>query len=513
MEGNLGCIGIVQETKNRWERRVPLVPEHVSQLVEQGIRVLIQPSTIRCYPDNLYEKAGAEITDDLSPAGLIIGVKEVPICILLPNRSYLFFSHTIKGQLYNMPLLDTINERKIRLFDYERICNAEPPHERLVAFGRFAGIVGMQDFLVGLGSFLLMRRMGTPFFNMSFAYMHKDLECMKQSDAIVAQLIQEEGLPSQICPLIFGFTSKGRCSQGAQEIFELFPHKYITPEELETFNPDSEEARHTIYGVVFCDEHMVAKRVDGSYNREEYRSQPSLYKGIFAKKYLPYISCLIHGMYWDQKFPRLIKTTDMRRKGLEKFLGICDITCDYKGSIEFLRKFTMPDDPFLLYNSLQDRIYSFNQEEFAQNSILYHPMDFLPSELPRDASYHFSTKLLPFLPELANNDFTIPFSDYTISPAMKNAMITSHGALTPKYEYINDMRAQNVKESLQKTPVKESLEARLCQFFENNKEFFQDIGTVLTGSDMTLELKEQIINLGETIQGDTSENSTSQNSV
>ena len=114
-----------------------------------------------------------------------------------------------------MPLLDTINERKIRLFDYERICNPEPPHERLVAFGRFAGIVGMQDFLVGLGSYLLMRRMGTPFFNISYAYMYKDLECMIQSDKIVAEMIQEEGLPPQICPLIFGFTSKGRCSQGA----------------------------------------------------------------------------------------------------------------------------------------------------------------------------------------------------------------------------------------------------------------------------------------------------------
>ena len=153
-------------------------------------------------------------------------------------------------------------------------------------------------------------------------------------------------------------------------------------------------------------------------------------------------------MYWDQKFPRLIKTTDMRKNGLEKFLGICDITCDYKGSIEFLRKFTMPDDPFLLYNSQQDRIYSFNQEEFAQNSILYHPMDFLPSELPRDASYHFSSRLLPFLAELANNDASTPYEENPLSATMKNAMITSHGTLTPKYEYINDMRAENVKEAL-----------------------------------------------------------------
>jgi alpha-aminoadipic semialdehyde synthase len=155
MEGERGVIGIRKENTNRWERRVAVIPEHVAELVAQGIRVLVEPSTLRCYPDREYEKAGAEITEDLSPAQLIIGVKEVPIERLIPNHTYLFFAHVFKAQLYNMPLLDAMLSKNIRMLDYEKICAVEPPNERLVAFGRYAGIVGIQDFMVGLGNFLL----------------------------------------------------------------------------------------------------------------------------------------------------------------------------------------------------------------------------------------------------------------------------------------------------------------------------------------------------------------------
>lgn len=55
-----------------------------------------------------YENAGAIITEDLSPASLIVGVKQVPIDLLLPDKTYAFFSHTIKAQEANMPLLDAM---------------------------------------------------------------------------------------------------------------------------------------------------------------------------------------------------------------------------------------------------------------------------------------------------------------------------------------------------------------------------------------------------------------------
>ena len=91
LKGNK-IIGIVKEVYNKWERRAPLCPVHVERLVKQGCRVLVQPSDRRIFTNIEYEKVGAEITEDLSPASVIFGVKQVPVEDLLPERSYVFFS-------------------------------------------------------------------------------------------------------------------------------------------------------------------------------------------------------------------------------------------------------------------------------------------------------------------------------------------------------------------------------------------------------------------------------------
>ena len=104
-------MAIRREDINVWERRAPISPAHVKDLVDNGIRVLVQPSTRRAYTMAEYEDAGAVITEDLSPASLIVGVKAVPTNQLLPDRTYAFFSHTIKAQPGNMPLLDAMLEK------------------------------------------------------------------------------------------------------------------------------------------------------------------------------------------------------------------------------------------------------------------------------------------------------------------------------------------------------------------------------------------------------------------
>ena len=135
LKGNK-IIGIVKEVYNKWERRAPLCPVHVERLVKQGCRVLVQPSDRRIFTNIEYEKVGAEITEDLSPASVIFGVKQVPVEDLLPERSYVFFSHVIKAQPENMELLDSILENNIRLFDYETITvDGSRNKPRLVAFG------------------------------------------------------------------------------------------------------------------------------------------------------------------------------------------------------------------------------------------------------------------------------------------------------------------------------------------------------------------------------------------
>ena len=151
-EGESTTIGVRREDKNKWERRVPLTPDHVRALVKQGFRVIVQPSPRRVFPDSAYAEAGAELGEDLSSAATILAVKEVPVDLLLPRRTYVFFSHTIKAQAENMPLLDAVLERKVRLIDYECITEGGVHGaKRLVAFGRYAGIAGAIDCMRGLG--------------------------------------------------------------------------------------------------------------------------------------------------------------------------------------------------------------------------------------------------------------------------------------------------------------------------------------------------------------------------
>ena len=157
----IGTIGILRECKNKWERRVSLTPKEVRVLVAANIRVLVQPSSIRCYSDDEFIDAGAVINEDVSEASVIFGVKEVPIPNLMANKTYFFFSHTIKAQDYNMDLLDKLKELKIRMIDFECIREPRVPgkmSQRLVAFGRYAGIAGAFDFLRGIGEFLLQKQ-------------------------------------------------------------------------------------------------------------------------------------------------------------------------------------------------------------------------------------------------------------------------------------------------------------------------------------------------------------------
>ena len=158
MEKQLGTIAILRECKNKWERRCSLTPVEVKSLVASGIKVIVQPSSNRCFTEDEFEDAGAIIQEDISSADVIFGVKEVPIEKLLANKTYFMFSHTIKAQAYNMPLLDKFLELNTRLVDFE--CIREQPVEgqkpdRLVAFGRYAGIAGAFDFLRGMGEYLL----------------------------------------------------------------------------------------------------------------------------------------------------------------------------------------------------------------------------------------------------------------------------------------------------------------------------------------------------------------------
>jgi alpha-aminoadipic semialdehyde synthase len=217
-------IGIRRADKNDWEQRVPLIPQDVKYLKDKfGIRTLIQPSDIRAYKNEEYEKAGAEVVENIQKANTIFAVKEIPLHFYRANKTYVFFSHTIKGQEYNMSLLKKMMGLKCNLIDYERIVNEK--NQRLIFFGKYAGIAGMIESLHALGQKLEKKSIETPFSNIKQAYKYNSIEEAKLQLKEIGGHIKKYGIPKGIQPIVVGFAGYGNVSQGAQEIFDILPLK------------------------------------------------------------------------------------------------------------------------------------------------------------------------------------------------------------------------------------------------------------------------------------------------
>jgi len=250
--------------------------------VKAGISVLVQPSSIRVFHDKEYAAAGAVVREDLSPADVILAVKEVPTNLLIPDKTYLFFSHTIKAQPYNMNLLDEILAKNIQLIDYERIVDANG--QRLVKFGKFAGNAGMIDCLAGIGDRLLALGHATPFLYTTFARGYPSLAAAKSAVAEIGRKISQEGIPASLHPFTFSFVGSGAVFEGAREVFEQLPHEYVSPAELRRLVQQGGGDRGVVYGVRAGYESFV-ERTDGlPYSREFYRRAPEQHRSLFHEK-------------------------------------------------------------------------------------------------------------------------------------------------------------------------------------------------------------------------------------
>lgn len=181
--------------------------------------MVVQPSSRRIFSDAEYLAAGAEINEDLSAASVVLGVKQVPVSNLLNDRAYMFFSHTIKAQEENMDLLDKCIEKNITLFDYECIVNPKDG-KRMVAFGQFAGIVGMVDMFQGLGQRLLADGFSTPFLLSSACYMKSGLAEVEEMVKNIGENIKQNGFNSKLDPIVFAFTGDGNVGQGAKRMVQ-----------------------------------------------------------------------------------------------------------------------------------------------------------------------------------------------------------------------------------------------------------------------------------------------------
>ena len=448
MMEKLKIVGIRRENKNKWERRVAMTPWAVEDLVKSGVKVIFQSCNLRCYTNKQYIDAGAEMTEDISDADIILGVKEIPLDLLIKDKTFLFFSHTFKGQKTNMSALDRILDNNIRLIDYELIkedpvkVNTAP--QRLVAFGRYAGIVGAIDFLQGLGQFLIYKQTYTPFLHTGFSYMYSSLNEAKEAIQKVGELILSKKLNLKLLPLVFGITGNGRVTGGAIEILELLPHEWINPDDLHTlFDKNKPLNKAVVYLTKLESKHMYCKKTDEkhdseSFDKNHFYKYKTEYKSIFSQKYLPYISALFHCMYWDPESPVILsneEASNLCKEGRLRLLGVTDITCDYPvSSIQLLKKLTKIETPFYTIDPKTGAI-SEDFTKISKDSLLYHAVDHLPSELPFDSSQHFSEKLQGFMCDMLKSDYPSEYSN-DLPPEIQNAVETWNGKLCPKYSYL-----------------------------------------------------------------------------
>jgi saccharopine dehydrogenase (NAD+, L-lysine-forming) len=433
-------IGVRREDKSEWERRVPLVPQDAVRLMkEHGIQVVVQTSPIRAFTDEEYLEAGITVQEDLSSCPIVVGIKEIPEEVLEPNKIYIFFAHVIKGQPYNMPMLRRLLDLGCTLIDYERVVDND--NRRLIFFGWHAGVAGMIDTLWALGQRLAWEGITNPFTSLNQTYTYHDLSAAKLALGQVRARIETDGLPSQITPCIVGLAGYGNVSRGAQEILDLLPVIEIEPEEAASVASGSDYSRHHVYKVVYKEGHMVEPGTPGDvFELQDYYHQPEKYRGVF-EKYVPDLTVLVNAIYWTERYPRLVTKSylkDLFGQGEKPRLRVIgDISCDVEGAIECTIKSTEPGDPIYVYNPQTEEAI----DGHAGPGVVVMAVDILPSELPREASADFSRILVPFVPSIAQCDFTAPFGACDLAPEIKRAVIAYQGALTPDYEYIQEFLA------------------------------------------------------------------------
>ena len=250
-------IGIRRETKSPWERRCPVTPELARRLISTAdVDVLIQPSARRVFPDMDYTRAGATVTTSLDDANIVVGVKEIPSELLKPDTTYLFFSHVIKGQPYNMPMLKRLMELRCTLIDYEKIVDDDG--RRLVFFGRFAGLAGMIDSLWALGQRLESEGYHTPLADLEPAHHYENLEAAKTAIRGAGEKIASNGLPDGLPPVVIGIAGYGNVANGVREILSELPIRDVAPTDLGHL--ESKPSANCFYQTTFKEEHIVVPR-------------------------------------------------------------------------------------------------------------------------------------------------------------------------------------------------------------------------------------------------------------
>ncbi len=421
------AIGILHETKNRFERRVPLVPEQIADLVRDGIEVRVQRSPTRAFRDEEFSAVGATLVDDPTDCRVLVGVKEVKTTQVRPNQTVLCFSHTIKGQSHNMPLLEHFLREHATLIDYE--CIVDDAGVRQVAFGRYAGLAGAHETLWTLAHRLHALGRKTALVGLRHAVDYRDLADMTSSTARLLDQVRVEQRAAGLGPLVVAVTGEGRVSKGALEYFDLVGARRATVAECRSIAL-GEGPQDVPLVVLPIADSAIYERAGGSiFEFSDYVAHPEQYvcKGSM---YLPLAHALVNGLYWDQRFPRLLDDSTLwrmyRNKTLPTVLG--DVACDIRGGIEWTGLATQNDDPAFVYDPTEERA----SVGVGGDGVAIMSVDNLPTALPRDASVDFSRALAPFMRAF----FGASFANGSVADlplALRTAVVVACGHLTPRH--------------------------------------------------------------------------------
>jgi saccharopine dehydrogenase (NAD+, L-lysine-forming) len=429
-------IGIRLEDKNDWERRAPLTPDAVRRVSSDGVEVHVERFPRRAFPDDDYAAAGATLTDDVRDCDLVLGIKEMPADYFRPGGAYFFFSHTIKGQPYNMGMLRSLLERKCSLLDYELV--RDEKGRRLIFFGRYAGLAGMIDTLWALGRRLEALGLLTPFAGLKPAHEYPDLAAAKDAVSQIGGQIAADGLPERLRPMVVGFTGYGHVSTGAQEMFDRLPHVEVEPSRLGELVARGDAPGDRLVKVVYREEDLV-EPTDRSrpFELQHYYDHGEAYRSRFGP-HLEWLTVLVNGIYWAPRYPKLADADRLRAlfAGPEppRLLVVGDITCDVDGSLACTVRDTEPGDPVYIY----DPATRAATPGFEGPGLAVMAVGNLPCELPREASENFSETLVPFVPALARADLSESLDAAGLPDSIRRSVILWRGEFASEFRYMRE---------------------------------------------------------------------------
>lgn len=395
-------IGIIREGKVPPDARVLFTPQQCVQVErDYDVQIIVQPSPGRCIPDDAYREAGITVQEDLSACHVLMGIKEVPKSQLVNDKMYFFFSHTIKEQSYNRSLLQEILKKNITLVDYEVLKGENG--KRVIAFGRFAGIVGAHNGMMTYG-----RR--------TSAFV---LEQMHQYDDYQAAIDYYQTL--SFPPMKIVVTGTGRVATGAVEVLDHMNIRRVTPEEF--LEQEFDEAVYTQLRI----RHYVAHNKEkGPFDSKHFYKHPKEYHSIFGP-YTKVADLMVNGIYWDNDAPAFFTAEDMAQDDFN-IQVIADVTCDIApvASIPSTLYATTIAKPVFGYNPQTRKA----EAPYQPHTVDMMTIDNLPNELPKDASESFGNQFISqVLDELLGTKDT---------GMIEGATVARNGDLGPHFEYLRN---------------------------------------------------------------------------